>query len=79
MVPSALVILVGFILDEALSDSGWIGFVKLWILTPLIIVLVAIAVARRFPSAPNSERASGRPSSAPDLPRYVPAGGTLQS
>jgi hypothetical protein len=54
----AFLILVTTLLDEAVSDSGWIGFVKLWVLTPIVVLLVAVLVARRFPSAANSEQPS---------------------
>ena len=56
---SAFVVLVIAVLDEVTSDSGWSGFVKSWILTPAIIVVVAVFAARRaFPSPPHSDQAS---------------------
>jgi uncharacterized membrane protein len=56
---TALVVLVIAVLDEVMSDSGWNRFVKSWILTPAIIVVVAFVAARRvFPSPPNRDQAS---------------------
>jgi hypothetical protein len=56
---AAFVVLVLAVLDKVMSDSGRIGFVKSWILTPAIIVVVALFAARRvFPSRPNSDQAS---------------------